>query len=98
MNGYAAVYEVRSSGTDATLTDEVFTDGIARDRTGPDRIGTVHAAEIDDSGTLPGPLTLCGMSTADLRPAPGDRPGEAGESWWPPISGAVICAACDRDT
>ncbi|MFF3019384.1 hypothetical protein [Streptomyces sp. NPDC057939] len=88
MNGYAAVHEVRASGTD----------GPPFDGTVPDGIGTVHAAETDDSGTAPGPVTLCGMSTAGLRPTPGDRPGEAGQAWWPPISGVVICATCDRDT
>ncbi|MFE4258076.1 hypothetical protein [Streptomyces sp. NPDC056883] len=87
MNGYAAVYEVVAQPP--------------RRPAGPtagDRIGTVHAAETDDSGLRAGPLTLCGRSTVDMPAAPGDRPGAAGEAWWPRISGVRICAACDRET
>ncbi|MFD4867532.1 hypothetical protein [Streptomyces sp. NPDC058412] len=87
MNGYAAVYEVVAQPPHRPAGP-----------TARDRIGTVHAAETDDSGLRAGPVTLCGRSTAGMPAAPGDRPGAAGDAWWPQISGVRICAACDRET
>ncbi|MFF0215938.1 hypothetical protein [Streptomyces vinaceus] len=87
MNGYAAVHEIVEQPPHRP--------------TGPtagDRIGTVHAAETDDDGLRAGPVTLCGRGTAGMPAVPGDRPGAAGEAWWPQISGIRICAACDRET
>ncbi|MFF9983631.1 hypothetical protein [Streptomyces erythrochromogenes] len=87
MNGYAAVHEVVTRAPHRPAGP-----------TARDRIGTVHAAETDDSGLRAGPVTLCGRSTAAMPAAPGDRPGEPGDAWWPQISGIRICAACDRET
>ncbi|MFD7232029.1 hypothetical protein [Streptomyces sp. NPDC059881] len=87
MNGYAAVYEVVRNPRRSPA-------GV----TGQEHIGTVHAAETDDSGEQPGPATLCGLATAAMPQVPGDRPTERAETWWPPVSAIIICAECDMET
>ncbi|MEU6704989.1 hypothetical protein [Streptomyces wuyuanensis] len=87
MNGYAAVYEVvREPRRNPARV------------TGWEHVGTVHAAETDATGERPGPATLCGLATDAMPQVPGDRPTEGADTWWPPLSAIVICAACDRET
>lgn len=86
MNGYAAVNEPATEIVQADGTSSVV-----------EVTGTVHAAETGAGGQAPGPYTLCGLDTDDLRKTPHDRPGGTSGTWYPP--GAHIrsvCPVCDR--
>ncbi|MER8103089.1 hypothetical protein [Kitasatospora sp. NPDC094016] len=59
------------------------------------RIRWVHAAAPDpDAPEEPGPVTCCGLDTADLELEP-YRPAGPGEPWYPPSQRTRRCRACE---
>ncbi|MEY9963372.1 hypothetical protein ABIA33_001405 [Streptacidiphilus sp. MAP12-16] len=87
MNGYAAVYEIAThrhwhlGGSSSSV----------------ESIGKVHAAETQSDGRAPGPLTLCGLDTADLRAVPLDNPTDLYPTWYPPGDHVhTVCQRCNR--
>ncbi|MBY8880311.1 hypothetical protein [Actinacidiphila acidipaludis] len=85
MNGYAAVAEID--------VDHSETSG---DAPGREQYGTVHAARLDDAG-LPEHVTLCDMSTDELRLMSGDIPTDESDTWYPPGDHVTkVCPDCDK--
>ncbi|MET8630230.1 hypothetical protein ABZW30_42080 [Kitasatospora sp. NPDC004669] len=61
----------------------------------PDLV-VVHAATSDpDLPSSPGPVTACGLDTAEMV-RNSWQPTEPGQHWWPPELRSRTCPRCDQ--
>jgi hypothetical protein len=56
----------------------------------------VHAAASDpDVPSAPGPVTICGLDTAEMVRSAW-QPSDPGQRWWPPEPRSRACPRCDH--
>ncbi|WUH89489.1 hypothetical protein OG900_04515 [Streptomyces sp. NBC_00433] len=59
-------------------------------------VGPVHAAPAEGDLGLPGPVTMCGISTDDLVKHQQDQPLDSFDTWYPSVGVHEFCSECDQ--